>query len=351
MTRNNKNKIDRLLLSYYREEARSLKLPDSQRCWQDFQKLLEKENSDIIDTDISFPSADTVTLRGRICRFTVRYRNIAAAAAACFLIVMLLSGMPPVQMLRQALTGTLPEMQMVGPEDKAAEEFVLQTQPPQPLPPPLPSGEPEVFAEKAEEQISIIQGDGAVPALPANDALTQRVVPPGAGEGMEGLQPPAAAMEEVRESVFDSLQAYRTALREHASLAPGRLFYLAAPPAGYTFSGAAIYKTGASLLGVRQEFIDTRGDKLILQQDFAAPIPATIPPETDRAAAPQLPPPQETGEEASVYGIGGTKYTVSTENGRITLHYSLGNSVLMLTAALDKERLRHISAQLTVFEQ
>jgi|GEM_PF-4472119 len=304
MTRNDKNKIDRLLLNYYREEASRLNLPDSQRCWQDFQKLLEQNSPDNIDMAISSPPADAVTLKSRIYRFAGRYRNIAAAAAACFLVVMLLSGMPPVQMLRQVLTGTLPEMQVVGTEDKAAQEFVLQTQPPEPSPAPLPLSEKEVFAVKATE--------------------------------------------EVRELVFNSLQAYRTALREHASLAPGKLFYLAAPPGGYTFSRAAIYKTGTSLHGVRQEFSDAAGNKLILRQEFAAPFAAKIPPETAEAAAQQQP---ETGEEAAAYSIGGITYAVSMENGLITLQYSLDNSVLMLTAAIDEERLRHIAAQLAVFGQ
>jgi hypothetical protein len=96
-------------------------------------------------------------------------------------------------------------------------------------------------------------------------------------------------------------------LQEHAELTSGKLFYLAAPPAGYVFSRAAIYETVTSLHSVRQEFSDARGDKLILQQKFVTPPTVIMPP--------------ETREKEAAYSIGAAAYTVSMENGRITLHY------------------------------
>ncbi len=359
MTLKEKQNIDRLLNSYFREEARKIEIPDSRRCWQDFQQLLEKSRQD------GFCMEDTISAavpqkKGSLYHFMRRYRSLTALAAACVLGIMLLSGMPPAQSLRQALTGMLPEvgqdnMKMAGTEDEKAEGQMLELQ----SIPAEPEGRSGVQDEaQGTESFRMMQTQESTESAPLHPApekedelLRQKLAPPGAGE-MGLLLHPDAVLEEARELTFNTINAYRSALQEHKGLVRGKIFLLAVPPEGYSFSGAFIYKTDSSLYSVRQEFSSRSGDKLILQQDFfqAVATPAAEREEDPGAAVEELEI-FNAAKQTTTYGYGTPGYQLSIQNGRNTMQWFLEDSAIMITAGLDEHGLLVVSEQLVALEQ
>lgn len=246
-------KIDSMLFHYFREEANNMEIPDQERCWQNLQKRLasNKQDQELPGAFIAPIGAEKKDSR---FQFLKRYRNLTALAAACFLVFMLLSGMPPAQTLRQVLTGSLPQMGAdsapeMGVKGLAEDSQYLQGQKSMPLEAEVRDGAP---AEEADaDSFGIMQQD----------------IPPGAGE-MEELLPEVATADETRDLSFYTLEHYFTSLQEHRKFASGGIYYLSKAPEGYVFNRGIITKSDTSLLELRQEFTSPDGSSLIVQQSF-----------------------------------------------------------------------------------
>ncbi len=240
MTIRENKKVDSMLFHYYREEASNMKIPDQDRCWQDLQKRLEagKQEQDLPD---AFMAPTGSEKKDSPFQFLKRYRNLTALAAACFLVFMLLSGMPPAQTLRQMLTGSPPQMGA----DRAPEMGI------------------KGLAEETELQVLTPEEEGDADSF----GIMQQDIPPGAGE-MEGLLPEVAPADETRDLSFNAFEQFYISLQEHREFAPGDIYYLSKTPEGYVFSLGVITITDTFLLRLNQEYTSPEGSSLILQQSF-----------------------------------------------------------------------------------
>ncbi len=328
MVRKENQKIDSLLSRFYREEADNIEMPDRERCWQDFQQLLEKGEQERAGKSI--PAA-RVEKKDSFYQFIRRYRNLTAVAAACFLVVMLLGGMPPVQTLRQVLTGSLPQTgadraKLMGTEDGTKEELLILEQDSLPEE-PAARGDAPTAEDTDAESFGIMQQEVMESApLSEEEALRQQSIPPGAGE-IE-LLPQVTASDEIQELTFDTLEQYHNSLQENRELAPGKLFYLAANPEEYIFSRGTITKTDASLFELRQEFISPEGARLIVQQSFLVDITMLDKPEANDRS----------------------EYHFFTQNGSNIIQWIREDSMIIVNAALDEDDLLSISGHLVTLD-
>ncbi len=311
-----KDDFDQLLHNYFQEEARRLELPDTGRCWEDFQQLLEKRGENGLHADeavpvVGAPQKGIVYLLGR------KYKNLSALAAACILGIMLLSGMPPFQSLREAIGGMLPGTGKIAGTKMEWEGAEADAK--------LAEGMPG--AAKAPASLQITQAPE--PAAPQRVEEGADTLPDEVGE-MGILQRQRAMIQETNISNYDSLNAYRAGLQESKGLIRGKIFYLAVPPEGYTFKEGTIHKTDASLLGVRQEFSNDSGDLLTVQQDF---FEAEITEEKEEAQVPAGEQPKAALEQSKL------EYELFPLNGQKMLRAVVADSVLTITAGLDEEGL------------
>ena len=325
MIRKENQKIDSLLNRFYQEEADNMEMPDKERCWQDFQQLLEKGEQE--RAGVSIPAVRPEK-KDSFYQFVRRYRNLTAVAAACLLVVMLLGGMPPVQTLRQVLTGSLPQAdsaKLMGLKETAEEEQLLLQQNGLPEGPAAQDAAPE--AADDAESFGIMQQDGMEFALlPDKEAL--RVA-----EMEELLPQDMAPAEGVRELTFDTLEQYSSSLHEYRELAPGKLFYLAAPPEGYRFREGIIAITETSLFALQQEFISPEGVRLIVQQIF--PVVTTM---IDEPAE----------KKAADYSE--PDYYFFKQNGSNIMQLKREDSMITVNAALDEDSLLSISDHLVALD-
>ncbi len=334
MIRKENQKIDSLLSRFYREEANNMQIPDRERCWQDFQQLLEKGEQE--RAGISIPAA-RAEKKDSFYQFVRRYRNLTAVAAACFLVVMLLGGMPPVQTLRQVLTGSLSQTgadraKLMGIEDGTEDELLILEQ----------DGLPEEQAARGDaptpeppgaEGFGIMQQEVMETApLSEEEALRQQSIPPGAGE--RELLPQVTVSDETQKLTFDTLEHYNSSLQENREMAPGKLFYLAVPPEGYRFSRGTITKTDTSLSELRQEFTSPDGARLIVQQSFLVDITIM---ESE---------PGEKKPEAH----DGPEYHFFTQNGSNIIQWIRDDSMIIVNATLDEDDLLYISDHLVTLD-
>jgi hypothetical protein len=324
--RKENQKIDNLLNRFFREEANNFEIPDKERCWQDFQQLLEKGVQERVG--ISFP-ADRPAQKNSFYQFILKYRNLTAAAAACFLLIMILGGMPPVQTLRQVLTGSLPQMGADRAKITAEEELLLLEK--NGLPGGLAGqGDALTADDTGAESFGIMQQEGmeSTPLLD-DELLRQQLSPPGAGEM---LLPQDMAPADTRELSFDTLASFTSFLQEHRDLAPGKLLYLAAPPEGYRFRQGSITKTDTSLTGLSQEFISPEGVWLIVQQVFLVDITVMIDEPTEKK-------PETFADEEPVYDF-------FTLNGSNIMKWNREDSMITINSPLDEDNLLIISEHL-----
>lgn len=353
-----KQNIDHLLNSYFQEEARRIQLPDSRRCWDDFQQLLEKSRQDNLYMDDTLPAAPPQK-KGAVYHLMRRYRNLTALAAACVLGIMLLSGMPPAQSLREALSGMLTQTgkpsgtKMAGTAEQRSEEQMVGLH-------SMPAdADTELGLQEAADGIKpagAMEAPGAAapatlpPALTEEESLRQKLSPPGAGEMGVLYHPESIIEEEIAELSFNSLTAYQSALQQNKDLIRGKIFYLAMPPQGYTFRGAYIYKSESFLHSVRQEFLSGSGDILILQQDFLrSDLTSAAAPDSGDTAVPGTVA-EDADRQAASYEQVGPVYEMLTHNGRHTLHLSLEGSVIRITAELDEDGLLVVAENLAVLD-
>ena len=325
MTFKENQNIDSLLNRYYREEGNSIKVPDSGRCWQNFQQLLEKGGQGQVG--ISSP-ADIPAKKDSFYQFIRKYRNLSAVAAACLLLIMILGGMPPVQTLRQVLTGSLPQMGADRAKFTAEEELLLLEQ--NDLPGGLAGqGDVSTADDAGAESFEIMQQEGVESTPPLDEELLrQQLSPPGAGE-MEELLPQDMAPADTRQLSFDTLASFTSFLQEHRDLAPGKLLYLAAPPEGYRFRQGSITKTDASLTGLSQEFISPEGVWLNVQQIFLVGITVMIDEPTEKAL--------------ETFAYAEPIYDFFTLNGSNIMQWKREDSVITINSPLDEDNLLIIS--------
>lgn len=325
MKHNENQKIENLLSRYYKEEANNIETPDTQRCWHEFQQMLEKVDQEEVRSDI-FDSVTVTTQLKSFFRFISKYRNLTAVAAAFVLVVMVFSGIPPAQTLRQALTDTLAEMGAESPMlmDAVEEELTLEqkTLPEEPAERDIaPRDKP------ASDSFGIMQEDEPPlhqPSAPAEEPL------PGAQEALpsdEELLPEVAAPAGASEINTFTLTDFYTMLQEYSDLAPDKLFYVETPDTGYSFNLGTITKTDTTIYSVSQAFINESGDRLTIQQTFKA-YPETVSTVTE-----------EPG------------YYYQTQNDTNALHWVQDDSMITITArAMDEDKLRSISEKLEVLD-
>lgn len=301
MAQKENQKIDSLLTRFYREEVNNVEIPDSERCWQSLQQKMAKAEREGTISSISDRSGPSVPVPR--LGFIKKYRNLTALAAACLLVVMVLSGMPPAQNLRQILTGSQPRMDsdapmIMGTKETEEEPMIMleksPSQPPHPEPPPA--------GEEVAPRDSFARPEGAG----MND-ITQFSI-----------------LADTLELTFDNLEQYSNALHENRELVRGKLLYLAESPEGYNFEQGLIMKEDTNLLEIRQEFTGITGEQLIIQQIFTVD--------------PAIMADEPTGEPV---------YDFQTYAGINTLQHSRADSTILLTGNLDQEGLSAIFEKLT----
>ena len=329
--------IDNLLSLFYREEASNMETPDSQRSWQEFRQLLEKGEHEQEWAGVSI-SPTKPGKKDSPYQFVRRYRNLTALAAACFILVMLLSGMPPVQTLRQVLTGSLhqpgADSAKLMDAEGMAEEDQLYIE---------PKDQPEDADERGRastgtegsgvESFGIMEQESAkYPPVSDEELLHPQSIPP----TMEEPSPELATPGEARELTFATLEHYHRSLQEYRGFAPDKLFYLAAPPDGYRFSRGIITKTDTTLSRIRQEFTGPDGTKLIVEQTFLAGAVTMMDEATDR--------------ELGVYGDEGPHYHFHIQDGFNIMQWMRDDSTISVNAALDETSLSSISGHLVALD-
>ena len=320
MTHKEDQNIDNLLSRFYREESSNIKIPDSRRCWQELQQRLGKSEHEQEWAGVFIPPTKPGKKESPY-QFVRRYRNLTALAAACLIMVMLLSGMPPVQTLRQVLTGSLHQPGADSAKlmiEDMGEEGQLFIEP-KDLPGDTDGRGRASTDDPGEESVMMQREEGEHPPLLDEEPLHPQSIPP----GMEKPFPELGTLGAVRELTFDTLEHYHSSLQENRKLASDKLFYLAAPPDGYRFSQGIITKTDTTLSGIRQEFKGPEGTMLIMEQTFLVGV------FSDEAIE----------REPDVYSYDRPNYQFHMQNGSNIKQWIRNDSIITINAALDRTSL------------